>query len=181
MSPTAFLSPTDFRECNCPIKYVSTTRTTNYVDITLDELTVCACENSLDEMMIISYFRWVYTLLYQFHIPCGQVERALDSRSKGLRLNFKCWSCAEVSGKLHIHTSLVYSAAMGTWCRFMCGSIVAGCIGVHLARGRVSLKNMRGHGCLDCKQIALPLHLKSKNHSMFPCTPVSKDCTQTSA
>ena len=33
---------------------------------------------------------------------CGQVDRALDSRSEGLGFDSQCWPCVEVSGKIHI-------------------------------------------------------------------------------
>ena len=59
---------------------------------------------------------------------CSYVYRALDSKSEGLGFDSQCWSCVEVFSKLHIPHCL----------RPLChGSIVAGCIGVRLARGKV--------------------------------------------
>ena len=53
---------------------------------------------------------------------CGQVDRTLDSRSEGLGFDSQCWSCVEVSGKLH-------PAAMSSWC-----TIATGCC-APIARG----------------------------------------------
>ena len=45
-------------------------------------------------------FWWVsLSLMYR---ACGQVDRALDSRSEDLGFDSQCWPCVEVSGKLCI-------------------------------------------------------------------------------
>ena len=68
---------------------------------------------------------------------CGQVDRALDSRS-GLGFDSQCWSCVEVSGKLCIPHCLGPPSHNGYLVhRSKVGPIVAGCIGAHLARGKV--------------------------------------------
>ena len=40
---------------------------------------------------------------------CGQVDKALDSRSEGLGFDSCCWSCVEA------YTASVHPAVMGTW------------------------------------------------------------------
>ena len=69
---------------------------------------------------------------------CGLVDRALDSSSEGLGFDSKCWPCAEVLGKLRIpHCFGPPSRNRYLVHRSKVGSIVAGCIGAHLARGKV--------------------------------------------
>ena len=69
---------------------------------------------------------------------CGPVDRALDSRSVGLGFDSLSWFCVEVSGKLHIPYYLGLSNCNGCLVhRSKVGSIIAGCIGAHLARGKV--------------------------------------------
>ena len=59
---------------------------------------------------------------------CGQVDRALDSRSEGLVFDFQCWPCVEVSGKLRIPHCLGPPSHDGYLVhRSRVGSIVAGC------------------------------------------------------
>ena len=69
---------------------------------------------------------------------CGPVDRALDSRSDGLGFDSQCWSCVDVLGKLrtpHCHGPPSHNGYLVH--RFKVGSIVEGCIGAHLARGKV--------------------------------------------
>ena len=69
---------------------------------------------------------------------CGLVDRALDSRSEGLGFDSQCWPCVEVLGKLRIPHCLGPPSRNGYLVhRSKVGSIVAGCIGAHLARGKV--------------------------------------------
>ena len=42
---------------------------------------------------------------------CGPVDRVLDLRLEGLGLDFHCWSCVEVSGKLLILYCLCQSSS----------------------------------------------------------------------
>ena len=67
----------------------------------------------------------------------GQLDKALDSRSEGLGLDSQYWSYVQVSGKLGIPHCLGPSTVLGTGNRSKVGSIFAGCIGTHLARGKV--------------------------------------------
>ena len=69
---------------------------------------------------------------------CRPVVRALDSRSEGLGFDSQCWPCVEVSSKLRIPHCLGPSSRNGYLVhRSKFGSIVAGCICAHLARGKV--------------------------------------------
>ena len=88
---------------------------------------------------------------------CGQVDRALDSRS-GLEFDSQCWPCVEVSGKLRIPHCLGPPIRNGYLVhRSKVGSIVAGCIGAHLARGKVKSVEHALLWSLDSKQLPLPL------------------------
>ena len=90
----------------------------------------------------------------------GQVDRVLDSRSEGLGFNSQHWSRIEVSGKLHIPQCLDPFSRNGYLVhRSEVGSIVAGCCRAHLVNGKVKLLNMCSRGCLDYKQLHLPLPL----------------------
>ena len=85
---------------------------------------------------------WSQTLAH------GQVDRVLESSSEGLGFASKCWSCVEVLGKLCIPHCLGSLTRDGYLVhRFKVGSIVAGCIGAHLARGKVWSED--GDGFLD--------------------------------
>ena len=78
-------------------------------------------------------------MLLVSNISTGQVDRVLESRSEGLGFDSKCWSCVEVLGKLFIPHCLGSLTCNGYLVhRFKVGSIVAGCIGADLARGKVS-------------------------------------------
>ena len=89
---------------------------------------------------------------------CGQVDRALDSKSEGLRFDSQCWPCVEVSGKLRIpHCLSPSSRNRHLVHRSKIGSIVAGCIGAHLARGKVKSVKHALAWSLDSKQLPLPL------------------------
>ena len=121
-----------------------------------------------------SKFWWMYILLdmnqlviLMFHgiqhfgcILCANVpvDGALDSRSEGLRFDSQCWPCAEVSGKLRIPHCL--GPPSHNWYlvhRSKVGSSVAGCIGAHLARGKVKSVEHALSWSLDSKQLPLPL------------------------
>ena len=39
---------------------------------------------------------------------CGLVDRAIDSRSKGLGFDFHCWSCVEVLANFLFHADSTY-------------------------------------------------------------------------
>ena len=66
------------------------------------------------------------------------MDRVLDSRSEGLGFDSQCWPCVEVSGKLRILHCLSPPSHNGYLVhRSKVGSIVAGCIGAHVARGKV--------------------------------------------
>ena len=66
----------------------------------------------------------------------GPMDKVLGSRSEGLVFDSQCWPCVEVSDKLHIPHCLGPPSHNGYMVhRSKVGSIVAGCIGAHLARG----------------------------------------------
>ena len=90
---------------------------------------------------------------------CGLVDRALDSRSGGLGcVNSQCWPCAEVLGKLRIPHCLGPPSRNGYLVhRSKVGSIVAGCNGAHLARGKVKSVEHEFSWSLDSKQLPLAL------------------------
>ena len=68
----------------------------------------------------------------------GQVNGALDTRSEGLWFDSHCWSCVEVSGKLCTLHCLGSPSHNGYLMhRSKDGSIVAGCIGYHIAIAKV--------------------------------------------
>ena len=78
---------------------------------------------------------------------CDPVDRALDSRSEGLGFESQCWSCVEVSGKLRIPHCLGPPSRNGYLVhRSKLVAIVAGCIGAHLARGKVKFVEHAEHG-----------------------------------
>ena len=69
---------------------------------------------------------------------CGLVDRVLNSKSQGLGFDFQCWPHVGVSGKPCIPQCLGPPSCNGYLVhRSKVGSIVAGCIGAHLARGKV--------------------------------------------
>ena len=82
-----------------------------------------------------------------------------DSRSEGMGLDSQCWPCLEVSVKLRIEHCL--GPFINSYClvhRSKVGSIVAGCIDAHLARGKV-MSVEHALPCLDSTQLPLPLSL----------------------
>ena len=110
--------------------------------------------------MYASLFFWVlcYSRIY-FPVKgaCDQVDRAFNSRSEGLGHDSQCWTCVEVSGKLHIPHCFCPLGHNGYLVhRYKVGSIVAGCIGAHLAREKVKYVLSWS---LDSKQLLLPLPL----------------------
>ena len=104
-----------------------------------------------------------------FHFPrvivilvgaSGPVDTALDSRSEGLGFDSQCWPCVEVSGKLCIPHCLGPPSGNGYLVhRSKVGSIFTGCIGAHLARGKVESVEHALSWSLDSKQLPLPLLL----------------------
>ena len=83
---------------------------------------------------------------------CGQVDRELDSRSEGLGFDSQCWPCVEVLGKLCIQHRLGPPTCNGYLVhRSKVGSIVAGCIGAYLARGKVESVEHVSSWSLDSK------------------------------
>ena len=96
---------------------------------------------------------------FAYVVACGQVDRALDSRSEGLGFDFQCWPYVEVSGKLHIPHCLGPSSRNGYLVyRSKVGLIVAGYISTHLARGKV--KSVGTCRVLESgQQLSLPLPL----------------------
>ena len=92
---------------------------------------------------------WAYSL----------VDRALDSRSKGLGFDSHCCPCVEVLGKLRIPHCFGPPSRNGYLVhRSKVGSIVAGCIGAQLARGKVKSVEHALSWSLNSKQLPLPLH-----------------------
>ena len=68
----------------------------------------------------------------------GQVDNALDSRSEGLGFDSHCWPGVEVLDNLCIPHCLTQPRHNGYLVhRSKVRSTVAGCIGTHLARGKV--------------------------------------------
>ena len=110
---------------------------------------------------------------------CGPVYRALDSRSKSLGFDSQCWPCVDVSGKVRIpHCLSPPSRNAYLVHRSKVGSIVAGCIGAHLARGKVKSVEHALSWSLDSKQLPLPLPLEYKCMSLLICIQCSVDfCT----
>ena len=89
---------------------------------------------------------------------CGPVDRALGSRSEGLGFDSQCWPCVEVSGKLRIPHCFGSPSRNGYLVhRCKVGSIVADCIDVHLARGKVKSVEHALPWSLDSLQLRLPL------------------------
>ena len=85
---------------------------------------------------------------------CGPVGRALDSRLEGLRFDSQCSPCVEVSGKLCIPHCLGPPCHNGYLVhRSKVGSVVAGYIGDHLARGMVKSVEHALSLSLDFKQL----------------------------
>ena len=85
---------------------------------------------------------------------CGLVDRAADSRLKGLEFDSWCWSYVEVLGKFAFHTALVDPAVMSTWCTYpkLYKKLQAALVPVLPGNG-YSLKNICGYGCLNSKQV----------------------------
>ena len=68
----------------------------------------------------------------------GQVDRALNSRSEGLEFDYQYWSCVQVWDKFSIPHCLGKPSHKGYLVhRSIVRSIVPGCIGAHLAKGKV--------------------------------------------
>ena len=108
---------------------------------------------------------------------CGLVDKAIYSRSEGLGFNSQCWPSVEVSGKLCIPYCLCPPSGIGYLVhRSKVGSIVAGCIGAHLARGKVksvhSVENALSWS-LDSNQLPLPLtYDRRTTHHKFEPTGI---------
>ena len=85
---------------------------------------------------------------------CLLVDKALDLRSEGLGFDSQCWPCVEVSGKLCIPHCLGPLSSNGYLVhRSKVGSIIAGCISAHLARGKVKSVKHALSWSLDSKQL----------------------------
>ena len=98
----------------------------------------------------------------------GEVDRALDSRSEDLGFESQCWPCVEVSDKLRIPHCLGPPSHNGYLVhRSKVGSTVAGCIGAHLARGKVKSVEHALSWSLDSKQLPLPLPFPDSSTSQF--------------
>ena len=81
-------------------------------------------------------------------------------RSEDQGFDSQCWPCVEVSGKLRIPHFLGPPSRNGCLVHTSkVGSIVAGCIGAHLARGKVRSVDHALSWSLDSKQLPLPLPL----------------------
>ena len=88
---------------------------------------------------------------------CGLVDMALDSRLEGLRFDSQCWPCVEVLGKLRISFCLGPPIRNGYLVhRPKVGSIVAGCIGAHLAKGKIKSVEHALSWSVDSKQLPSP-------------------------
>ena len=60
------------------------------------------------------------------------MNRVLDSRSEGLRLDYQYLPCLEVcQANFTFHTTLVHQAVMGTWCTDPRLNVAACCQAVH--------------------------------------------------
>ena len=104
---------------------------------------------------------------------CGLVDTALDSKSEGLGFDSQCWPCVKVSGKLCIPCCLGPSSRNGYLVhRYKVGSTVAGCIGAHLARGKVKSVEHVLSWSLDSKQLPLPLPIGV--HSLTASMPLGR-------
>ena len=88
------------------------------------------------------------------------VDRALDSRSEGLGFDSQYWPCVEVLDRLHIPHCLGPPSRNGYVVHISkVGSMLAGCTGAHLARGKVKSVEHALSWSLDSKQLPLPLPL----------------------
>ena len=87
---------------------------------------------------IFPHYIWNNVTYHHLNLgTCGQVDRALDSRSEGLGFDSQCWPCVEVSGKLCIPHCLGPPSRNGYLVhKFKVGSIVAGCRRCPLPGGR---------------------------------------------
>ena len=100
---------------------------------------------------------WVW-LSWSLVGACCPVDRALDSRSDGLGFDSQCWPCVAMSGKLRIPHCLSPPSHNGYLVhKSKVESIAAGCIGAHLARGKVKSVEHALSWSLDSKQLPLPL------------------------
>ena len=89
---------------------------------------------------------------------CGPLDRALDSSSEGLGVDSQSWPCVEVSCKFRIPHCLGPPSHNGYLVhRSNIESIVAGCNGAHLARGKVKSVEHALSWRLDPKQLPLLL------------------------
>ena len=97
---------------------------------------------------------------------CGPVGRALDSRLEGFGVQFPVLAmCRSVSGKLCIPHCLGLPGRNGHLVhRSKVGSIVAGCIGAHLTRGKVKSVEHDVSWSLGSKQLPLPLYLAQSSY-----------------
>ena len=87
---------------------------------------------------------------------CGSVDRALDSKSEGLGFDSQCWPCVEVLGKLCIQHCLGPPSCNGYLVhRSNVESIVPGCIGTQLARGKIKSVEHELSWNLDSKHLPL--------------------------
>ena len=78
--------------------------------------------------------------------------------SEGLGFDSQCWALVKVAGKLHIPHCLSPPSRNGYLVhRFKVGSVVADCIGAHLAKGKVKSVELARLWSLDSK---LPLHVQ---------------------
>ena len=119
--------------------------------------------------MFYKHLLFIFTLKHFASVgACGLVGRAMYSRLEGLGFDSHCWPCVEVLGKLRIPHCLGPPSRNGYLVhRSKVGSIVAGCIGAHLARGKAKSVEHALSWSLDSKQLPLPLPLSVRLFTLF--------------
>ena len=109
-----------------------------------------------------------FTHLYRNNVWVGGVAKWIGcwtQRSEGLGFNSQCWSWVKVSGKLRIPQWLGPSSCNEYLVhKSKVGSIVAGCISVHLAKGMVDAVE---HAC-SWMSGSLPLMFDFESHQHQP-------------
>ena len=143
-----------------PLKTQATINPANVLNDEYADITSDPAQQMIDS--IIPEVRIIFhTLLY--HETMHQQENYVKQYHSanlcwGLGFDSQHWSCVNMLGNLRIPRGLRPPSCNGYLVhKSKVGSIIAGCMGIHLTRGKVGPLSIRGHESLDCKQ--LPLHI----------------------